>query len=335
MTQTIICFVIVLWVAVLISSFVSRYPFIYESFETKPNQPTTNQHTTKAKTTKTNTQEVPSNFDLEILAETVGYKELYSKQSQYQQIDVIQFNPNKYNYDKCLILNNEMQLCNNDEHTYHEMLVHFPAYYIPTLSRVLIVGGGDMMALREVLKYKSITQVTVLELDPEVVKVSQKFFHTKTYKNDSRVQIIMGDASENIKSLENNLYDLVIVDSTEDSENNSPLDKMPFFKLCKQKMTKKGVFVKNGYVVEGMTASLKKIKKKVHRSLQDLFIHVNVYSGDIPTYGESNQYSFVLCSDTVGIRETMRNKELDALKSSFQYYDPKQQKKYITKVYDN
>ena len=127
MTQTIICFVIVLLVAVLISSFVSRYPFIYESFETKPNKAiktkaTTNQHI------KTNTREIPSNFDLEILAETVGYKDLYSKQSQYQQIDVIQFNPNKYNYDKCLILNNEMQLCNNDEHTYHEMLVHFPAY---------------------------------------------------------------------------------------------------------------------------------------------------------------------------------------------------------------
>lgn len=334
MTQTIICFVIVLLIVILLSSFVSSNPFIYESFETKPNKATANQ-LTKTKSTKTNTQEVPSNFDLEILAETVGFKELYSKQSQYQQINVIQFNPNKYNYDKCLILNEEMQLCNNDEHTYHEMLVHFPAYYIPTLSRVLIVGGGDMMALREVLKYKSITQVTVLELDPEVVKVSQKFFHTKTYKNDPRVQIIMGDASQNIKPLENNHYDLVIVDSTEDSENNSPLDKKPFFKLCKQKMTKKGVFVKNGYVVEGMTSSLKKSKQKIHRSLQDLFIHVNVYSGDIPTYEESNQYSFILCSDAVGIREKIRNKELNTLKSSFQYYDPKRQKKYITKVYDN
>lgn len=277
---------------------------------------------------------VPSNFDLEQLAEDVGIKDLFNKKSKYQDIRVIKFNPNKLGYDKCLILNNEMQLCNNDERTYHEMIVHFPAYYIEKLHNVLIVGGGDLMTLREVMRYKNIQNATMLELDKKVMDVSKKYFKVDTFEHDPRVNVMIGDASKNIKKLPENFFDLVIIDSTEDSDNNSPLDAKWFFELCKTKMNSNGILVKNGYIVKDMTKKLKAQKRKIKHGLMDLFDHVTVYSADIPTYGDSNVYSFIMSSDAHGFREPIRNKEFAKLKKKFKDYDPTKQKEYVYKPYN-
>ena len=99
---------------------------------------------------------------------------IHNEQSDYQKIEVIQFKKNSLGYDKCLLLNNEPQLCNNDEKEYHEIIVHFPAYYISKIEKVLIIGGGDCMTLREVMKYPTIKRVDMLELDKQVISVSKK-----------------------------------------------------------------------------------------------------------------------------------------------------------------
>lgn len=277
---------------------------------------------------------VPSNFDLEQLAETVGIEDLFDQKSKYQDIRVIKFNPNELGYDKCLILNDEMQLCNNDERTYHEMIVHFPAYYLKSLQNVLIIGGGDLMTLREVMRYKSIEKAVVLELDKKVIDVSKKYFKVSSYDNDPRVEIIIGDASKDIKKLDEEFFDLIIIDSTEDSSNNSPLDAKWFFKLCKTRLKRDGIFVKNGYVVDDMSKKMKNKKRKIKHSLQDLFDHITIYSANIPTYGTSNIYSFIMSSDEHQFDEPIQNKEFKKLQKKFKEYDPKKQKKYVNKTYN-
>lgn len=267
--------------------------------------------------------------DLNDLADDVGFDNLFSTNSKYQSIDVIRFNPNEQGHDKCLILNDEMQLCNNDEEIYHEMITHFPASYLKTLRHVLIIGGGDLMTLREIMKYETIESVKMLELDEMVINTSKKFFNTNDFKYDPRVSIVIGDASKNINSCFNNYYDLVILDTTEDSENNTPLDKEPFFKLCKSKMNQRGILVKNGFIVDDMEDEMRIHKIKIIDQLQNTFDKVDIYNAQIGTYSELNIYSFIMCSDVYGIMDKQINNETIRISKGLKEYNISKHQKYI------
>ena len=68
-------------------------------------------------------------------------------------------------------INGNLQFSSMDEHRYHEMLVHPVMGLVPDHQRVLILGGGDGMALREVLKYPGVMEVTLVDLDPEMTRL--------------------------------------------------------------------------------------------------------------------------------------------------------------------
>ena len=277
----------------------------------------------------------PEGFNLENLIEYVGLEYLYDKKSKYQNISVVQINPNQYGYDKCLILNEEIQLCSNDEKMYHEFIVHFPASYLKSIKNVLLVGGGDLMSLREVMKY-NVNRVDMLELDEKVIDVSLKYFkdsNISRYENDSRVTIHIGDAFKTIKKLPDATYDLVIIDVTEDSTTNSPVESSAFFKLCKAKMTKQGILVKNGYIVDNMPLSIRTRKQKIMNDLKMSFSKVGVFKVGIPTYEDTNEYKFIICSDKYGIEDNLQNDELKKISKNLEEYDINNHKSYITKDY--
>ena len=169
----------------------------------------------------------------------------YDVKSPYQRIEISTIKaPSKIG--KCMILGNEVQLCSKDEHKYHELMVHFPVYYLDSFQTALIVGGGDLMNLREIMKYKTLKKVVVLELDEEVVNAAVDNFGVHRYENDSRVHILYGDAAENIDLIGTTPMDLVILDLTEDLDNNIPVGKIDFIMKCKSMMSANGVFVMNG-----------------------------------------------------------------------------------------
>lgn len=184
----------------------------------------------------------------ELLA--IPRKTIYSGKSKYQEIEVIELDKNRFNMKRCLVLDDEAQLCREDEHIYHEALVHIPASYVKKVENVLIIGGGDCMTLREVMKYPTLKNVTMLELDKKVVDVCKKYFNVSTFENDKRVKIVYGDALKSIQHIPNNSCDLVIVDLTEDNTNSSPIDNINFYKMCQTKMKKNAILVKNGNVIE-------------------------------------------------------------------------------------
>nr|WP_319490335.1 polyamine aminopropyltransferase [uncultured Desulfobacter sp.] len=94
---------------------------------------------------------------------------VYSKTSQYQHIVITHYKP----LDEIrLFLNGNLQLCSTDEARYHESLVHPALALAPARSRVLILGGGDGCALREVLKYPDVEQITLVDLDPAMTKLA-------------------------------------------------------------------------------------------------------------------------------------------------------------------
>ncbi|MCP3943595.1 MAG: polyamine aminopropyltransferase [Desulfobacteraceae bacterium] len=113
--------------------------------------------------------------------------------TQYQHIVITHYKP----FDETrLFLNGNLQLCSTDEDRYHESLVH-PAMALAKIkNRVLILGGGDGCALREVLKYKQVKEVMLVDLDPAMTKLAASHpLLTRINQNafkDARVKTLSG-----------------------------------------------------------------------------------------------------------------------------------------------
>ncbi|WP_408055403.1 spermidine synthase [Streptomyces paludis] len=101
-----------------------------------------------------------------------------------------------------LYLDGRLRVSARDEFRYHEALVH-PAMSGPH-ARVLILGGGDGLAAREVLRYGDVRSVTVVELDPGVVRLARtdpalSALNGHAY-DDPRVRVVYGDAFSRLRS---------------------------------------------------------------------------------------------------------------------------------------
>src|SRR5262249_49060246 len=93
---------------------------------------------------------------------------VYAAQSPYQRI-IITKGRAGFN----LYLNGHLQFASADEYRYHEALVHPAMTLAGQPRRVLILGGGDGLALREVLKHPSVVAVTLVDIDPEMTRLSE------------------------------------------------------------------------------------------------------------------------------------------------------------------
>lgn len=112
-----------------------------------------------------------SNRDWSVALEQKLYEDpiLLRETTRYQHIVVTEHRAlNNY----CLYINGATQLCSLDEAIYHEQLVHPVMALVPNHRRVLILGGGDGLALREVLKYPDVETVTLVDLDPGMVQLA-------------------------------------------------------------------------------------------------------------------------------------------------------------------
>ncbi|CAN0125713.1 unnamed protein product, partial [Phaeothamnion confervicola] len=133
--------------------------------------------------------------ELTSLAEEALYPDpvIMSRQSLYQRLVVT-----RHNEDIRLYLNGNLQFSAMDEYRYHECLVHPTLCAHPKPTKVLVMGGGDGLGVREILKDSRVESVTLVDLDPEMVRL----FSThplltslnKSSLNDPRVHVINADA---------------------------------------------------------------------------------------------------------------------------------------------
>ncbi|MEQ1948032.1 MAG: polyamine aminopropyltransferase [Bryobacteraceae bacterium] len=91
---------------------------------------------------------------------------ILSRDTQYQHIVLTRFKD-----DLRLFLNEHLQFSSRDEYRYHEALVHPGLSAIPAPRRVLVLGGGDGLAVREILRYPQVESVTLVDLDPEMTRL--------------------------------------------------------------------------------------------------------------------------------------------------------------------
>lgn len=139
------------------------------------------------------------------------------QKSTYQYLDIYSFPaPGGEGADdaKILALDTKFQFNTETEYFYHEAFAHVPIAINKMIPRkVLILGGGDGLLLRELLKYKEIESIDFIELDPAIISLSKTRFAelNKNSLSDSRVHVQVNDAFHYLRNTHNK-YDAVFID---------------------------------------------------------------------------------------------------------------------------
>jgi spermidine synthase len=137
-------------------------------------------------------------------AEASNYpdKVIYSKSTKYQRITLTSSGE-----DLRLFLNGNLQFSSRDEYRYHEALVHIGLASIHKPKDVLILGGGDGLAVREILKYPSIKSITLVDLDSSMTQLFKSHPILKKLNNNSlnsaKVKLISADAFIWLRNIQN------------------------------------------------------------------------------------------------------------------------------------
>lgn len=207
---------------------------------------------------------------------------IYAKSSSYQRIIVTK---GKVGY--ALFLNGNLQFNSFDEYRYHEALVHPPmTAFGANPKRVLVLGGGDGLALREILKYPSVEYVQLVDLDPEMTSVSKHVpalgeLNRHSF-DDPKVHVTNADAFVWLDSVEAEPFDVAIVDFPD--PNNFALGKLyttRFYNLLKKKL-------KNDSAVVIQTTSPLIARKSfwcIIKTLEASGFSVKPYQTTVPSFG--------------------------------------------------
>ena len=135
---------------------------------------------------------------------------ILSRDTPYQHIVLT-----RWKDDVRLFLNSHLQFSSRDEYRYHEALVHPGLASVPAPRRVLVLGGGDGLAVREILKYSEIERIVLVDLDPEMTRLFSAN-PLLTRLNDrsllsAKVQVINADAFLWVDSAPD-VFDFIVVD---------------------------------------------------------------------------------------------------------------------------
>jgi spermidine synthase len=137
-------------------------------------------------------------------------KIIYQEQSPYQRIVITEWKDHYWLY-----LNGNEQFSSYDEERYHEPLVHPAMKLAARQNQILVLGGGDGLAVREILKYQNVKKITLVDIDPAITQLGQSYpifvRLNNGALNDPRVNIINKDAYAFLIE-DNNLYDIIIID---------------------------------------------------------------------------------------------------------------------------
>ena len=135
---------------------------------------------------------------------------IFARDTRYQHLVLTRFKD-----DVRLFLNSHLQFSSRDEYRYHEALVHPGLAAIPAPRRVLVLGGGDGLAVREILKYPQIESITLVDLDPEMTKLFSSHSVLATLNNHSltspRVHVTNADAFPWVDA-NTDSFDFIVID---------------------------------------------------------------------------------------------------------------------------
>lgn len=241
-------------------------------------------------------------------------RQLYCGQSEFQRIDIF----DSKEFGRFLTLDGYMMLTEKDEFIYHEMMVHIPMAVHPTAKKVLIIGGGDGGAIRELVRYPLVEHIDLVEIDELVVEVCKKHLpQTACCFNDERVTIHYQDGLKFIRRCENE-YDLIIVDSTDPFGPGEGLFTKEFYGNCYKALKEDGIMVnqhESAFYLDDAVAM-----QRAHKRIVESFPISRVYQAHIPTY-PSGHWLFGFASKKYHPIEDLKAVKWNALGFKTRYYN--------------
>lgn len=246
------------------------------------------------------TSPISTNSQLaEPLAEDSGYyirgdKLLEKGNTGFQDYEVW----TNQNYGNLLRLDGILQLTERDEFIYHENMVHIAALAHEAPKTALIIGGGDGGTLEELLKYKSLERVVMIELDRKVLDVADKYFTAVTNGafKDPRLDLRVQDGLVYVQQdapAAGDRFDLIILDLSDPVGPSAALYTEEFFGKIKAILTPGGGFALHLGPALFQPARVATLYQRLTR----IFKTVAPYAVYIPFYG--SLWSMAVASDSL------------------------------------
>lgn len=216
-------------------------------------------------------------------SENMAYSDtiIYTKSTPYQRIVLT-----KKNKVLRLFLNGNLQFSSDDEYRYHEALVHPALQALPQAKNILVLGGGDGLAVREILKYQQVENITLVDLDhgmtslfqsnPMLVKLNQQSLLSP------KVKVINTDAFSWVKTQQKK-FDFIVVDFPDPS--NYAVGKLytnSFYKIMKELLAPQGLMV----IQSTSPYIAPKSFWAVNKTLESVEFKTIPYHNYVPSFGE-------------------------------------------------
>lgn len=239
---------------------------------------------------------------------------LYSEQSPFQKIDVL----DTYEFGRVLVIDNWTMVTEKDEFIYHEMITHVAMATNQNIKNVLVIGAGDGGTVRELTRYKNIENIDMVEIDEAVVRASKEFLpFTSSKLDDERVNLFFEDGIKFVKGKEN-LYDLIIIDSTDPIGPGEGLFTTEFYKDCFASLTESGILI-NQCESPYYPHNAKEMKRSFSK-LKGIFNICEAYQYHMPTYA-SGHWMFCFASKKLHPLKDFNADKWNSLNLSTKYYN--------------
>ncbi len=238
---------------------------------------------------------------------------LFEGQSEYQKLQIVK----TPHFGNMMILDGAVMLTEANEFAYHEMIAHIPLFAHPNPKRVLIIGGGDGGAAREVLRHACVEECVMVEIDGLVVEKSREFFPTVACELDNpRLTLLIDDGIKYIENAEN-AFDVILIDSTDPAGPAEGLFSADFYRKVSRALKPDGLMAAQAE----SPYYFQKVQKELFGVLNGIFPYTTMYISAIPFY-PSGTWSFAFASKNYTEKSHARIAELEAMSPNLQYVNP-------------
>jgi len=207
---------------------------------------------------------------------------VYSEQTKYQKLVVTRSASNR---DQRLYIDGHIQFSSRDEYRYHEYLVH-PVLSVPgEVKNVLVLGGGDGLAVREVLKHQSVELIHLVDIDPEMLRIGSELAMLTRLNENSMSSDKLTTFAEDAFSFINKpgvMYDRVIIDMPD--PHNEAINKLysrEFYTMIKRRMVPDGVLVTQS----SSPFFTRNVYWSIESTLAAVFENTSSYQTTLPSFG--------------------------------------------------
>lgn len=198
------------------------------------------------------------------------------EQTPFQHLAVVETNQ----YGRMLLLDGLVMTTDVDEFIYHEMISMIAINSHPNPEKVLIIGGGDGGALREVVKHPAVKEGYLVEIDERVIQASRDFFPALSVSFDNEKSRVM--VEDGLKFIKNhaNFFDVILIDSSEPIGPGQELFEAPFYQDVFKALKEDGMMVAQ---TESPFVN-KEIIRKSYQGIARSFPITKLYMASVPTY---------------------------------------------------